>query len=126
MTDNGHISQEDLAFYAMQSLSADQTAAVRAHLAGCALCRSELAGISGDLALVGLSVSQQALPEGARQRFLDKLAAEPVAGATGVLRPWSLSLRPFPGAVALPSGLPGSPRLPWPVWRSPWRFKIML
>ncbi len=79
MMDNGHISQEDLALHAMQSLSADETAAVRAHLAACALCRSELSGIMGDLALVGLSVPQQAVPEGARQRFLDRLAAEPVS-----------------------------------------------
>jgi anti-sigma-K factor RskA len=63
----------------MQSLSVDQTADIRAHLAACALCRSDLAGITGDLALVGLSVPQQALPEGARKRFLDRLAAEPVA-----------------------------------------------
>ena len=78
MTDNAHISQEDMTLHAMQSLSGDETAAARVHLASCALCRSELAGIYGDLALVGLSVPQVALPEGARQRFLDKLAAEPV------------------------------------------------
>ena len=77
MTDNAHISREDLSLLAMQSLSADETAAVRKHLAACALCRSDLSGIAGDLALLGLSVEQQPLPEGARQRFLDKLAAEP-------------------------------------------------
>jgi anti-sigma-K factor RskA len=74
---DSHISQEDLALYATQSLSADESAAIRAHLAACALCRSELAEISGDLALLALSVEQQPLPDGARQRFLKRLDAEP-------------------------------------------------
>jgi anti-sigma-K factor RskA len=74
MTDSGHISQEDLTLYAMQSLPATETKTVRMHLAGCNLCAADLSEVSGDLALLALSVDQQPLPEGARQRFLDKLS----------------------------------------------------
>ncbi len=76
MTDRAHIPQEDLALYAMQSLSTEESAAVRQHLEECAQCRAEVAQLSGDLALVALSVEQHPLPEGARQRFIDKVAAD--------------------------------------------------
>ena len=79
MTDRNHIPQEDLALYAMQTLSQEESVAIRTHLATCALCRDELAELSGDLALVALSVEQHPVPEGARQRFLDKVAASPKA-----------------------------------------------
>jgi anti-sigma-K factor RskA len=72
MTGREHIPQEDLALYAMQTLSSEESAAVRLHLADCAFCRAELAEISGDLALVAMSVEQHPLPEGARQRFIDR------------------------------------------------------
>ncbi len=76
MTDGRHISQEDLALYAMQALSREESAPIRAHLAECAPCRAEVAELSGDLALVAMSVEQHPLPEGARQRFLDRVAAD--------------------------------------------------
>jgi len=73
MTDAQHISQDDLALFAMQALSAEETAAVRDHLSGCDVCRDELAGLEGDLAMVALSVDQQPLPAGARERFVQRL-----------------------------------------------------
>jgi hypothetical protein len=76
MTDREHIPQEDLALYAMQALSTEESAAVRAHLESCAECRAEVAEATGDLALVAMSVDQHALPEGARQRFVDRIAAD--------------------------------------------------
>lgn len=75
MTDARHISQEDLALHAMQALSPEESATVRAHLADCAPCRDELASLTGDLALVALSANQQPLPIGARDRFLTRLSA---------------------------------------------------
>jgi anti-sigma-K factor RskA len=75
MTGNGHNTQEELASFAMQSLSVEETASIRAHLQSCAICRTELAEVSGDLALLGLSVEQQPLPDGARARFLNRIAA---------------------------------------------------
>ena len=83
MTDNRHISQEDLALFAMQALPEGECAPVRAHLADCAECRAELAGLRGDLALVAMSVEQQPVPADSRQRFLNRIAAD-AAQATPV------------------------------------------
>jgi anti-sigma-K factor RskA len=77
MTGNGHISREDLALYAMENLPGQETSGIRVHLSTCADCRLELAKVAGDLAFVGLSVEQQPLPAGLRDRFLSKLAVTP-------------------------------------------------
>jgi hypothetical protein len=75
VTADAHIPQEDLALFALQALSEEEAAVVRAHLQECAVCRNEVAELSGDLALVALSAEPRALPEGARERLLDKIAA---------------------------------------------------
>jgi anti-sigma-K factor RskA len=77
MTGNGHNTQEELASYAMQGLPVEESASIRAHLQTCPTCRTELAQICGDLALLGIAVQQQPLPEGARERFLNKIGASP-------------------------------------------------
>ena len=77
MTNSAHIPQEDLAMYAMQALGAEEAAPIRLHLAQCAECRAVLAEISGDLALVAMSAEMQPLPQGARERFLDRMGAVP-------------------------------------------------
>jgi anti-sigma-K factor RskA len=77
MTGNGHNTQEELASYAMQGLPPEESASIRAHLQTCATCRTELAQVCGDLALLGLGVEQQPLPEGARERFLNRIASSP-------------------------------------------------
>jgi anti-sigma-K factor RskA len=79
MTGNGHNTQEELASYAMQNLPLEESASIREHLQNCAVCRTELAEVCGDLALLGIAVEQQPLPEGARERFLQKIAASPAA-----------------------------------------------
>jgi len=79
MTDGTHIPQEDLVLYAMQNLSEEESAVVRLHLADCAHCRAEVAEIAGDLALVAMSVEQHPAPEGARQRFIDRISASAAA-----------------------------------------------
>jgi Anti-sigma-K factor rskA len=76
VTDGQHIPQEDLALYAMQSLSAADAAMAHAHVAACEPCRHELAEINGDLAAIALSVEQVPIPVGARDRFLARLKAE--------------------------------------------------
>jgi hypothetical protein len=76
MNDYAHIPEETLALYALQALDPTESAAVRAHVTGCAECRAELASAQGDLALVAMSVEQQPLPEGARERFLRRLEAD--------------------------------------------------
>ena len=66
MTGNGHNTQEELASYAMQGLPVEESASIRTHLQGCRACRAELAEVCGDLALLGIAVEQQPLPDGAR------------------------------------------------------------
>jgi len=79
MTDDKHISQEDLALHALQALSEGESATVRTHLVQCAFCRNELAGLFGDTAMIGLSVQQHPVPVGARQRLLNRIAADALA-----------------------------------------------
>ncbi len=76
MTDGRHISAEDLALLALQALSAEESLDAGVHVAECAECRGELAALEGDLALVALSTDQRALPAGARDRFLGRIAAD--------------------------------------------------
>ncbi len=61
----------------MQALEPGEMAVVRAHLDTCNECRTILAQLTGDMALVGLSVPQEPLPEGARARFLASLDRVP-------------------------------------------------
>jgi anti-sigma-K factor RskA len=77
MTGNGHYTQEDLASYAMQNLPLEESASIRQHLQNCAPCRTELAEIYSDLALLGIAVEQHSLPEGARERFMNKITDSP-------------------------------------------------
>jgi hypothetical protein len=64
-----HISQEDLALYAMQAFAPTENAEVKAHLDTCATCRSALANAMADVSLIAMSVPQENPPDGARQRF---------------------------------------------------------
>jgi anti-sigma-K factor RskA len=60
----------------LQVLTAEESAGAQAHVAECEVCRAELAAAKGDLALVALSAEQKPLPEGARDRFLARIAGE--------------------------------------------------
>ena len=82
MNGGRHISQEDLALYAMQALDGEELNALRAHLPTCALCREQLQEIAGDLTVLGLSVEQHPVPEAARQRFMESIAADSPARTT--------------------------------------------
>lgn len=75
MTDSGHNTQEELASFAMQNLPAAESVSIRTHLQSCVPCREELAAVCGDLAVFGLGVEQQALPVGARERFLARIGS---------------------------------------------------
>ena len=81
MTNNTHIPLDDLSLYAMQALDAPEQAAVKAHLDACEPCRAQLAAIMGDLALAAMSVEQHPLPEGARQRFIQRIGFEGAGAA---------------------------------------------
>ena len=77
MTDRIHIPQEDLVLYGMHALPSAEVATIREHLSECEDCRAELAQISGDLALAAMSTPQHPLPQGARDRFLERIGVEP-------------------------------------------------
>jgi anti-sigma-K factor RskA len=100
MTDGRHIPQDDLSLYAMGVLTPPEAAQVRAHLDTCGLCRDELAAAAGELALVAMSVEQHAVPQGARQRFLDRIASDaasaaaPESGASSSARVVSMDSAP--------------------------------
>lgn len=82
MNERDHISPEDLSLYAMQALSDDEAAVVRAHVESCAVCRAEVAQAAGDLALVALGTEQHSIPEGARQRFAARIAVDAKSSET--------------------------------------------
>lgn len=98
MTDGQHIPQEDLALYAMHSLTPAEDAVLQAHLHTCADCRRELAEVHGDLGAIALSVDQQPLPAGARERFMARVQAEAPAAA-----PSQPAAMPSAGPVLVPT-----------------------
>lgn len=81
MNEMRHISQEDLALYSMQALSPAESAEVKAHLNACPECRASLAEVLADFSLVGMSAPQEAVPHGARQRFMAAVRNTPQMGA---------------------------------------------
>lgn len=87
MMQDEHIPQEDLVLYAMQAMQSDELAVVRLHLDKCDECRRALAEVNGDLALVAMSVEQKPLPSGARQRFVERLAADTSRNGRDVAAP---------------------------------------
>ena len=104
MMQGAHIPQEDLILYAMQGLSEGESAAVRLHLEDCKPCREEIAAVSGDLALLALSVEQHPLPDGARQRFVDRIST--ATSATETKAP----------VVAIDTARPGRKAALWISW----------
>jgi anti-sigma-K factor RskA len=71
-----HIPEEDLALYALQALTPEERQQAQAHLDTCAQCRAGLAEAFSDISLIGISVEQQPLPEGARSRFLNSISKD--------------------------------------------------
>jgi anti-sigma-K factor RskA len=76
MSEERRITSEDLALFAMQLLSKEETAEVADYVARSAEARRELAGIQGDLAVYAHSVDLQAPPAQARERLMKQLARE--------------------------------------------------
>lgn len=76
MMDDRHIPLDDLALYAMEALSQEESALVRAHLEDCAECRGALAEARGDWALVAMSVEQHEVPAGSGERFMKRIAQD--------------------------------------------------
>lgn len=107
MTEQMHIPREELALYAMQALDQQECVRIDAHLAQCAACRTELAEAQGELALLAMSVEAQPLPTGAKQRFMDRVAAAAEAE------------KPSPARAGAVAEMPWPRRSAWAVW-IPW------
>ncbi len=123
-----HISDEDLVLYSMQSLSAGETAAAALHLEECAECARQLAEVSGDLALLSLSVYQQPLPEGARNRFMSRISSESQSAGVTVTHAAAPQPSPHPKAEPVPARVihEVKPRRNWFPILIPWAAAFAL
>jgi hypothetical protein len=72
---NPHNTLEELALYAMQSLSVEESASIAMHLQTCTPCRTDYGQVSVLLALMGFLVQERELPSGACERFMERVAA---------------------------------------------------
>jgi Anti-sigma-K factor rskA len=77
LSNGQHIEQEDLALYSMQALTPAESAEAKTHLDTCATCLCVLADMLADVSLIAMTVPQEELPEGARQRFAAAIAKTP-------------------------------------------------
>jgi anti-sigma-K factor RskA len=89
MTDRQHIAESDLALYAMGSLSAIEMDSTRSHLLVCARCQEELRQNQIALAAYAQTTEEVTPPDGAKDRFLAKLATTPQLHAQPQAQPES-------------------------------------
>jgi hypothetical protein len=86
-----HVSEDDLYLYALQLLPESEMQAASLHLKECAVCRSQVGEIQGDLAVYALTAEMQAPPSQARERLLQQVAKEkkivPVSKAEQQIEP---------------------------------------
>lgn len=96
---------EDLALYALGSLSGDEERlALEKHLETCSGCRRELEQLRGDMGLLSLSTMGPKPPDRARSRLMGTIASEPRRiEPHRNITPWRswLSFAPWAGAAAL-------------------------
>jgi anti-sigma-K factor RskA len=99
---NHEIPAEDLALYALGTLTSEEQERIAEHLETCASCRTELMKLRGDAALLGLSAPTVAPPARARQRLFDEIAKTPAAkSSVKVGAPWWQVAFPTLTALAL-------------------------
>jgi anti-sigma-K factor RskA len=69
-----HIAEDDLALYAAGALTAEETANAEAHLKECARCAEEVRQNTLALSAYAQTTPEAAPPEGAKSRFMARLA----------------------------------------------------
>src|SRR5215813_608206 len=87
---------DDLALYALNSLSGSERAALEEHLQDCGSCRRELDLLRGDMALMAMSTTGPVPPARSRKRLTDPIAAEARRSGTTTSRwrtllPWAIT-----------------------------------
>jgi anti-sigma factor RsiW len=70
MLDPGAPHHEDLAGYLLGALEPGEQAAFAVHLAGCPLCRADVADLGGLPRLLGQAAAPSAVPASLRERTL--------------------------------------------------------
>lgn len=68
---------DDLALYALGTLSGEEKLALEKHLRECASCRRELEQLRGDAALLALSTAGPRPPARSKSRLMDAIGKEP-------------------------------------------------
>jgi len=77
MNDKLHIAEPDLTLYAMAALSAEESKTVEAHLLVCARCKEDVRQSTLALAAYAQTTPEVALPSGAKERFMARVAETP-------------------------------------------------
>jgi len=95
---------DDLALYALGSLSGDESATLEKHLQDCGACRRELDLLRGDMALLSLSTAGPVPPARSRKRLTDAIATEPRRFSRTPQRRW-WTLVPWAITAALALGV---------------------
>ena len=120
MTDNLHIADTDLALYAIGALPRAEAGSVADHVKACAVCSEELRRNTLALGAYAQTTPAGPLPDGAKQRFMTRLATTPQVTAAQIARPQVRSDLSAPAPV-IEAGRP---------WRSfftasaPWSFAL--
>jgi anti-sigma-K factor RskA len=73
---SGRYEEDDLALFAMQLLSKEETAAIAARLAGSATYRQQLGELQGDLAIYAHTAEMHSPPALTRERLMKQVARE--------------------------------------------------
>jgi anti-sigma-K factor RskA len=106
MKDSLHIADAELALYAIGALSAAEMDSVQRHLQACARCTEELRQYTVALAAYAQTTPETALPAGANERFMARLAATPQTSLNA-------SPAPAPAKKSIASAQPGKAAFSW-------------
>ncbi len=71
-----HIEEDDLLQYALGNLSDTRLFQLTAHISMCSVCRGEVDALRAAMAAYGATTELEALPAGARDRFMNRLQKE--------------------------------------------------
>lgn len=71
-----HLSEDELALFALQLLNEDEQAAAVAHLEECEECRVKVAEVQGDLVAYSMTAEMHSPPAAARDRLLRQVQRE--------------------------------------------------
>ena len=109
-----HIAEDDLALYAAGALTAEETANAEAHLKECARCAEEVRQNTLALSAYAQTTPEAAPPEGAKSRFMARLA-ETSQGESAVPARQALPVEePKPGFWRASSAV--KPKTTCPTW----------